>query len=263
MPNAPEIRISSRTDGNGKTNEDSLIAIRQDQRAILCVADGVGGLDDGDIASRYITKTLESWAQDKDVNQMGEKTTHRELQSLVANLHEDLRAIAKEKYGDESQQSLASTFVFAVVGLKKAVIECVGDSRAYVYQLGNCTQVTVDQTAFMYDLVSGYNYDILPDLLAKVFEKKTDREKDRLVMQSIGYGDRIPQPVRYTVPIVGNVDILLCSDGLSNTIREYEIKRELEKQQSGTQVLKNLIHLAKSRGETDNITGVLYRRRIG
>ena len=262
MPNAPEIRISSRTDGNGKTNEDSLIAIRQDQRAILCVADGVGGLEDGDIASRYITKTLESWAQDKDVNQMGEKTTHRELQSLVANLHEDLRAIAKEKYGEGSDMSLASTFVFAVVGYTKAVIECVGDSRAYVCQLGNCTQVPVDQTAYMYDLVSGYNYDLLPMALKYTMANTTVREKDRLIMQSIGAGDRIPQPVRYTVPIAGNVDILLCSDGLSNTLREYEIKRELEKKQSGTQVLKNLIHLAKSRGETDNITAVLYRRRV-
>lgn len=257
-----EIKISIKSDGNGKNNEDSLIAIRQGQRAILCVADGVGGLDDGDIASRFITKSLEAWAQDKDVNKMGEKTTHRELQSLVAKLHEDLRAVARERYGSGSDKSLASTFVFAVVGLGRVVIESVGDSRAYIYQHGNCQQITVDQSASWYDMVTGYNYDILPDELKYTMEHKTDREKDRLIMQSIGAGERIPQPVRYSVPIDQRVDILLCSDGFSNTLEVYEIQRELSIKQSGEKALSNLISLAKSRGETDNITAVLYRRMV-
>ena len=248
-----EIMISTKTDGNGKNNEDSQIAIKQDERAILCVADGVGGLENGEIASRYITKTIEEWAKDKDVNQMGERTAHREVSSLVARVHEDLLAIAEEK-----ETHLASTLVLAVVGVKKALIESIGDSRAYVYQRGHCKQITVDQTVRYFDLVTGFNYEYMEGIDMEQF---TDEQRDRTLMQSIGFGERIPRPVMYKVPIEEDVDILLCSDGLSNTLQEYEIQRELEKDQSGPQVLKNLIALAKKRGETDNITAVLYRRR--
>ena len=240
-----KIRISTRTDNNGKDNEDSLIAIRQNERAVLCVADGVGGTDAGEIASRYITKTLEAWLQDKDVNKMGKRTTHRELSSLVTRMHEDLLAIAEEK-----GTSLGSTFVLAVVGLGKVVIENVGDSRAYICQHGCCSQVTMDQTVKNYELVTGDEVDYVDD----------DR-KEHTLMQSIGFGTRVPRPMMYEVDIEESVDILLCSDGLSNTLAEYEIQDELMRKQSGTKVLQNLIATAKERGENDNITAVLYRRR--
>ena len=248
-----DIRISTRTDGNGKDNEDSFTTIRQDERAILCVSDGVGGLDAGDIASLYITKKIEAWAEEKDVNTMGEKSTHREYSSLVARLHEDLLAISEEK-----DVPLGATSILAFVGLKKVVFENIGDSRAYVYQHGNCKQVTVDQTVRYYDLVTGCNYEHVRGI---DMENMTEEQKDRTLMQCIGYGARIPKPMMYIVPIAENVDILLCSDGLSNTIKEYEIKRELDRERSGDKVLANLINLAKKRGETDNITAVLYRRR--
>ena len=241
-----KIRISTRTDNNGKDNEDSLIAIRQNDRAVLCVADGVGGTDAGEIASRYITKTLETWLQEKDVNTMGKKTTHRELTSLVTRMHEDLLAIAEEKGG----VTMGSTLTLAVVGIGKVVIENIGDSRTYVCQQGCCRQITLDQTVENYERVTGDEVDYVEE----------DR-KAHTLMQSIGFGSRVPRPMMYEVDIAEDVDILLCSDGLSNTLGEHEIQAELQKRQSGTKVLQNLIAKAKSRGETDNITAVLYRRR--
>lgn len=239
------IRISTRTENNGKDNEDSLIAIRQNERAVLCVADGVGGTDAGEIASGYITKTLERWLEDRDVNKMGKKTAHREFTSLVTRLHEDLLAISEEK-----GTSLGSTLILAVVGIGKVIIENVGDSRAYVYQRGYCKQVTIDQTVENYELVTGDEVDYVEE-----------ERKGRTLMQSIGFGTRLPRPMMYDVQIDEEVDILLCSDGLSNTLQEYEIQAELAKSQSGTKVLQNLMDMAKSRGETDNISAVLYRRR--
>jgi len=240
------IRITTTTERNGKeNNEDAHIAIRQNERAILCVADGVGGTDAGEIASAYITKTLEAWAKDKDVNKMGKKTTHRELSSLVDRMHEDLVTISEEKHA-----TLGSTFVLAVVGLTKVVIENVGDSRAYVCQNGCCRQVTIDQTVENYERVTGDQVDYVEE----------DRKSSTL-MQCIGVSARVPRPVMYEEEIEEEVDILLCSDGLSNTLTEAEIQKELSKRQSGNKVLQALVSLAKERGENDNITAVLYRRR--
>lgn len=252
-----KIEIVSNTDQNAKMhNEDSHIHIQQNERAILCVADGVGGLNAGEIASRYITTTIKSWATTGDVNKMGEEKTHREFSALVARMHDNLLSVAEER----GVQRMGSTFVLAVVGLHKVVIENIGDSRAYVFQRNHLKQVTIDQSALVYDLVTGQNY-AHGDGMFGAIETLEEERKEHILLQCIGDGERTPIPSKYSMNIDERVDILLCSDGLSNRITEYEIRDELLKNQSSEKVIQNLINLAKRRGETDNITAILYRRR--
>lgn len=239
------IKISQHTDANGKQNEDSATFIRQGDRAILCIADGVGGLDAGEIASKYITKYVEIWSQDKNANEMGPKTTLRELGDLFYKLHDDLLAI-----GEEKDLHLGTTFIIAIVGEKMVMIASAGDSRVYICQKGKCTQVTIDQTVDEYEKETG-------EYIPNVDESK----KSSTLMEWLGHGKEIPNPKVYTREIDEHVDILLCTDGLSNTVTEKDILSELRKKQGGPKALETLTSLAKERGETDNITSVLYRRR--
>lgn len=241
------IKITQSTDANGKNNEDSSAAIRQGQRAILCIADGVGGLDMGEIASRYITKYIEDkWAGEKDANKMGKKTTVRELNDLFIKLHEDLLDI-----GSDKKVKLGSTLIVAVVGLGKVIACAVGDSRLYINQDGICRQITVDQTVAEHERTTGERVNCDAD----------EEEKEHLLMEWLGYGKNVPSPKIYEYDIEEDVDILLCTDGLSDTLGEEDIKAELSKRQSGESVLKELTAKAIDNGETDNITAVLYRRR--
>lgn len=239
------IKITQHTDSNGKQNEDSSAAIRQGERAILCIADGVGGLDAGEIASRYITKYVEIWAKDKDSNQMGRRTTLRELKDLIYKLHGDLLAIGKEK-----DMHLGTTFIIAIIGVKSAILASVGDSRVYVCQNGHCRQATKDQTVDLYEQETG-------EIIASVAEEK----KGSTLMEWLGHGKELPQPKYYEIDLEEKVDILLCTDGMSNTLSEKDIETELLKRQGGDKVLDHLTETAKERGEEDNITSVLYRRR--
>lgn len=239
------IKISHLSDPNGKNNEDSCTAIPYGDRAVLCIADGIGGLDAGEIASAYLTMYVEEWAKDKDFNEMGRVTTLRELQGLIMKLHDDLLAI-----GEERRCHLGSTFVIAVVGITRVIICSVGDSRAYMRRDNSVKQVTKDQTVAEYERETGNIVDTLPQ-----------ERKEHTLCEWLGYGKDAPVLQTYEYDINEAADILLCTDGLSNTLTEDDIYAQLKKRQSGDRALASLVKLAKSRGETDNITAVLFRRR--
>lgn len=240
------IQISSRSEENGKNNEDAYHVGRSGNKTVLLVCDGVGGTDAGEIASGYVTKNLEAWLKDNDLSRMGAKTLHSEVSLFIERMHDDLSAIAEER-----GTTMGTTFVMAVIGRNKAVIESVGDSRAYIFQRGYLKQITYDQTVRMYELVSGETLEHVPD-----------RKKNSTLMQCIGDGPKLPEPASYVIRIDEEVDILLCSDGLSNKLNELNFQSKLkDKALTGEEVIESLISLAMKRGERDNITAVLYRRR--
>ena len=245
------IKISAKTDDNGKNNEDSYYIGECGDKTILCVCDGVGGTDAGEIASGFVTKNLEAWLKKTDISKLGAISLHAVVTDFIAEMHEDLKAYAKEKQDEGwDEYSLGTTFVLAVIGKGRAVIENIGDSRAYVCQRGYLKQVTMDQTVRMYELTGGDPIDYV-----------AERKKDSTLMQCIGDGDKDPEPARYVVALDEDADILLCSDGLSNKLNELNFQSQLVRKQSGDKALENLIALAKKRGEKDNITAVLFRRR--
>ena len=241
----PKIKITHISDANGKTNEDSFAVIQRGDRAILAIADGIGGLDQGEIASRYLTMYVEAWAENLDLESMGRMATIREFKSLMLKLHDDLLAI-----GDEKNCHLGSTLIVAIVGNNKVIAGAVGDSRMYVRRESTVVQITKDQTVAEYERESGIEVTTVPEY-----------KKEHTLCEWLGYGKNEPNPVIYECDIEEAADILLCTDGLSNSLSEKEIYTQLKKKQSGQKALSALVEKAKENGETDNITAVLFRRR--
>lgn len=239
------IQIIERSDANGKKNDDSTAYIRQGERAILCVADGIGSMAMSDLASGYCTQFVKIWAKDKDANKMGRKTTLRELGDLYYKIHEDLLTICQEKGED-----LGTTLIVAVVGVGKMILASVGDSRAYVCQDGRCKLVTKDQTVAQGERegTSFAGYDI------------PDDEKGSMLTEWIGHGKEEPLVKYYEIDLEENVDILLCTDGLYSSFSEKDLFEGLD-EEGLEEELDRLIQKAKESGETDNISAVLYRRR--
>lgn len=75
-------------------------------------------------------------------------------------------------------------------------------------------------------------------------------------------GDKEIEPEIYVGMLPDNFDFLICSDGLSNTMSEVDIKKALKKNVSCSTTLTRMFRMARERGEKDNITGILIRRRI-
>ena len=125
----------------------------------------------------------------------------------------------------------------------------VGDSRYYVYNNGELTQVTRDQT-------------MAQELVEQGVFTRADAERSRfahVLSSAIGGKSTVPQVTRLRADW-GNVH-LFCSDGLTRHVSDDRIRQHLSKMTSSRQVCEDLVQEALDDGGSDNIT-VIVRRAI-
>lgn len=240
------ITAAAKCDAGERNNEDSAYIKMDDSNTFVAViADGVGGLNDGEIASRYITKAVEVWFRDfgESLRRLTIEEVLTEMERVTIRIHEELLDIASE-----CGKRFGSTMTFAIIGRKKYAIVQVGDSRAYMHDGSWVTLITKDQTVAEYEKETGEKLGHVPE-----------QRKAHTLLQCMGMGEISPKT--YTGVLPRNFDILLCSDGLSNTLTEVDIKREVKESPSCATALNRMIRIARTRGEKDNITGILIRRR--
>lgn len=124
-------------------NEDNVLAIAHPKNAkvkMLLVADGMGGREHGEIASKYVTESLEKWFQNKDIKVLNDtKKTAELLTKYIKTLNSNLI----KKYGEDK---LGTTLTLAIINKKETLLANVGDSRGYIYKDKKLIQVTEDDS---------------------------------------------------------------------------------------------------------------------
>ena len=216
----------------------------------LLVADGMGGMAGGDVASRLtLSKLIElivdtsDWTlalqREKDVTTVLERMTERFLQ-----IDETLR---KEADRDQSLQGMGTTLTVAGALGSDLIIGHVGDSRAYLLHENNLTQLTTDHTLAQALIDAGV---VNPD-------DPASRSMRHVLTAAVGsLGEQIdPQVQRFKLH--GGDKLLLCSDGLTETVDDATIAAVLQEAKTAQTACQNLVDLALAGGGTDNITVVL------
>ena len=232
------------TDAGPKNNEDSKLLRRAERCFAAIIADGVGGEEAGEVASGYTVKALSKWFDkvEPDLPNMTMPEIRAEMDRIVMRVHEELLDISEEK-----RVKFGSTLTFALLTKDEYLIGQVGDSRAYFYEDGIVRCITVDQTVAEYERASGQI----------VLGIEEDR-KEHTLLQCMGQGEI--SPVYYSGGLNPEYQILICSDGLSNTLTEGDIAKVLSRELSCKEKLIKLTEKSRENGETDNITSVLIRR---
>ena len=124
-------------------NEDaSLIVCHPKNKNIklLAVADGMGGKQDGDIASQYIINSLKRWFTNKKIKQLN---NYEEIIKLLTTYLKRLNNNLIKKYGPNH---LGTTLTIALIIYKYTIFFNCGDSRGYIYQDNKLIQVTADDS---------------------------------------------------------------------------------------------------------------------
>lgn len=242
-----QLTAAAKCDPGDRENQDSAYLKLDDSSIFVAVvADGVGGLANGGLVSGYITKAIEVWFNEtiSELRTLSIDEVQYEMKRVTDKTHEDLLAVA-----EETGQRHGSTMTFVILGKKKYALVQVGDSRAYLSNGNWVTRITKDQTVEEYEKKTG-----------KTFDNLSKERKKHILMQCMG--DKEIEPEIYVGMLPDNFDFLICSDGLSNTMSEVDIKRTLKKNASCSTTLTRMFRMARERGEKDNITGILIRRRI-
>ncbi len=226
-----------------QTNEDHYLSEQiRDQEHLFIIADGMGGHQAGDVASRLGTQSFT--AHFKRLRKQGTAIADAMLQSLrQANL-----TILSKAQEDPHKKGMGTTFSAAVVDNDRLHIIHVGDSRIYLVRDGVIRRLTTDQT-FVAKMVED----------GRITEEEArDHPQKNILYMSLGARDEFTPELISDFPLQEKDILVLCSDGLNTHVTDDVIRAYAESYYPGDAV-RGLIRRANEGGGMDNITVLVVR----
>jgi protein phosphatase len=218
----------------------------------MFVADGIGSLAGGEVASRWaLSKLVELLVETPDWIMKLERredltTVLQRVTQRFLEIDETLKENAK---WDVSLRGMGTTLTVAFTLGSDLVIGHVGDSRAYLLRGGRLRQLTIDHTL-------GQS---LIDAGIATRDDPAPRSMRHVLTAALGsLGNRIEPQVQHLQVRPGD-QLLLCSDGLTEMVEDETVAKALDEAKSAQVACDNLVDLALSAGGIDNITVVTHR----
>jgi PPM family protein phosphatase len=236
--------------------DEGVLPRRFDETAYgMLVADGMGGLAAGEIASSTaLLKLLELVVQTPDwimkLNQReSADTVIRRMTRRFRQIDDELR---EQGESNESLQGMGTTLTVTVSLGTDLFLSHIGDSRAYLLRGGRFHQLTKDHTLAQALIDAG---------IAGAEDISTRAVRHVLTAALGSTGERVdPQVQRFQ--LTDGDQLLLCTDGLTEMVADDSIAAVLADANSSAIACQGLINLALAGGGTDNITVVLARYRF-
>lgn len=217
---------------------------------LAAVCDGMGGLSEGEKASRHFVDALGKWFENSLASAIcreGKAPTlarfRDEMDYLIRKENKEISAATKEASGTTVVALLLTSGVYYTVN--------VGDSRVY-HLSDTLRQLTTDQTVVQQDLDAG-----------RITEEEARNHPQRSVLlQCVGASDIIVPDYSEGPYQVGD-SFLLCSDGFRHILSTGEIeetlRREAGTEESMKELLKEITDKSMAGGEKDNISALFIR----
>ena len=237
------LETSCKTDVGRKRaeNQDSLLVERVGDAHLLAVADGLGGHAAGAVASRVATIEI---AQFLKAN-LTEDNPVAALKQAIAKANREIYLLSRE---NPAYAGMGTTLVAAILLPERVWVANVGDSRAYL--VGDAIEQVTKDHSLVQELVDGNV--ITPD-------EAFGHPQKNLVTRTLGL-DQEPNPDLYEdVELSGRV-LLLCSDGLTDSLRDEEIRSLVVASANLDEACTRLVDLANEKGGADNISVVMARQ---
>jgi protein phosphatase len=248
-----EIQFGQASDfGKIRTNnEDSMGSFiptsRQQARShgyLFAVADGVGGMDLGEVASATAVSVLATEFPKAQAGSMLNSLLPRLIQQANAAVHDC--TLAPQYRG----KKMATTLVACALRYDQAVVSHVGDSRCYLIRNGHARQITQDHT--------WVNEQRKMGLLTAAEAAESDSR--HVLIRSIGT-EMFVSPDTTSIAIQPSDVLVLCSDGLHDEMTEETIAGIVSQNKSVPEIAKELVASAVEIDGNDNTTAQVIRIR--
>ena len=142
-----EMSASTRIGPNRDNQEDAVLIMRRSENPkykLLCVADGVGGNDNGEYASHTAVEEMKNWFNSLEIEDFQqEENVIFKLSRALNKIHFTIQGRAMKS---KSEEAAATTLVCAIVCENNTYIVNIGDSRAYMLRNGKLKQITRDDS---------------------------------------------------------------------------------------------------------------------
>lgn len=228
-----------------ENNEDSILV--DEERGIFLLADGMGGHQGGEVASRLAVASAYDYlkeraglAKDEDIS--------RFLADALAFVHS---TVFKKSQSDPGLAGMGTTLEMVLVKGEKAFICHVGDSRVYLFRGETLRQITTDDN--LAALLA--EQERIPPAEVPVYAR-------HVLTQAVGVSEELI-PEIYPLELVQGDILLLCSDGLNEMLADGEIEGVVRQHRHDLhKAVDTLVGEANARGGIDNISVVLVEPEV-
>src|SRR3954449_10872359 len=236
---APMLKVVEQTFRTDKgrqrdANEDSYLA----ESPVFAVADGMGGAQAGEVASRLAAESF-------DAIQRGTESPEAYLRAIAKTANARIHRLAE---ADTSRSGMGTTFTAALVEGDEVGFAHVGDSRAYLWRDGELKLLTSDHSLVEELRRQGRLTD----------EQAEDHPQRSIITRALGPERDVDVDTMTYRARPGDI-YLLCSDGLTTMIKEDRIAAILAESQALSDAVDRLVAVANEAGGRDNITVVAFR----
>jgi len=234
-----------------RRNED---AIDWDtQLGLAMVADGMGGSQAGDIASKTALRSIKEDLRRAmlECARQGPRGYSADVRAALAAelVRRANQSVRRSASCDNRLQGMGTTLVMALIGPDYVTSAHVGDSRMYLLREGRLGRLT-DDHSMVQELVQR----------GQMNERQAAQSRHRnVITRALGIAQDVSVDVAHH-PILPGDMFMLCSDGLTNMLHDAEIAAALYEYYDDLEAAAhNAVRLANARGGRDNVSVVLLK----
>ena len=209
---------------------------------LFIVADGMGGHNAGDLASRYTVETMVDYIEGAE-----EK---RPIPLLEAAVEAANRVVMEKALSDKSLEGMGTTVVVATVQDDCLYVANVGDSRLYVLD-DSIHQITRDHS-LVEEMVRAGQLNR---------EEARNHPEKNIITRAVGVRNKVRIDF-FDVGLYPGDKFLLCTDGLTNMVEDEDIYTLVKKETSLEAAARKLVNVANQNGGRDNISVVLVEPTV-
>ncbi|MDD4189200.1 MAG: Stp1/IreP family PP2C-type Ser/Thr phosphatase [Eubacteriales bacterium] len=223
-------------------NQDSFRIIERkgsDAPVFLILADGMGGHNAGELASSLAVEYAAGKAEKA-------KITKKNSPGFITKTMNEANALIYEKAQEDiAHIGMGTTMIMAIVGKDEISIGNVGDSRVYLIRGEEIKKITTD-------------HSLIEELVNSGAITKAEAENHpskNIITKALGSCSEVLADI-YNFKTETGDKVLLCTDGLTNMVRENEIYSIMKETENPEESCRKLIEKANEYGGEDNITAI-------
>lgn len=267
MAEALKIRLAARCEAAGRPENEDNFQVAEDlsvsnigfttdkvfslgsKGTLLLVCDGMGGMNAGEVASAVGVESIKNLFAPQLLTEdilANDESICMYMKRAIVKADSQIK---EEVSKDAAKQGMGSTAVMAWLFGHKVYVAWCGDSRCYRYNVASGLEQLSHDHSYVQDLV---------DTGQLSAELAFDHPNKNIITRSLGdpRGAAKPEAKVYNLN-VGDV-ILLCSDGLSDSLRDSEIEQSISRSLSSVGACRDALwNDSKQAGWHDNVTVVL------
>lgn len=225
-----------------EVNQDCVQFLQKNDHECLAVlCDGMGGHNAGEVASLLACEDIIAQYEIHD-----DFLDEQDIQTWMSEaIHHANRVIQEKSVSNQELEGMGTTVVLALVKDKVLYVSHVGDSRAYYYDGHHLVQLTKDDT-----LVNA-----LLDAGSISLDEAQFHPQKNILIQAVGVSEILR--ISFRKQDIHDGIVLLCSDGLYNSLFDEQMEEILEKDEPLEDIGNQLMVMANTFGGKDNIGFIL------